>query len=94
MRPPEKLELNLLRNGRKKGEKLKPIAFEEFDVIEPAPPPKKWAEAPGMPYDPGTDKVRTGKVVEWTPEEQEELRLAQSRGDRVKVAQMMKAKQA
>lgn len=93
LKAPDKLELNPLKQGRRPLEKLKPVFVEEFDAIEPAPPPKKWAEAPGMPYDPGTAKVRTGKTVEWTEEEKEELKRAQARGDRVRVAQMMKEKQ-
>lgn len=87
------LEPNPLLEGRRPGERLVPIPFEEWDLIVPCRCPKNWVDAPGMPYDPGTHKVRTGKVVEWTPEEQEALRAAQARGDRVTVAQMMKRKQ-
>ena len=89
----KQLERNPLKAGRRQGEKLVPLPFEEWDLIEKCPCPKNWVDAPGMPYDPGTDKVRTGKVVEWTPEEQKELKQAQARGDRVKVARMMKEKQ-
>lgn len=89
------LEPNPLANNRESVERLVPIPFEDWDLIERVGPPhrSKWIDAPGMPYRDGLDQPRVGKVVEWTPEEREHLNKAQARGDRVTVARMMKDKQ-
>lgn len=54
----KKLERNPLKGNRKPGEKLVPIPFEEWDLIEKCACPKSWRDAPGMPYDDGLHKIR------------------------------------
>ena len=89
---PHVLERNPMRGDRKPGERLPVVTFEEFDEVVPAPAPRErdWREAPGMPYDDGLKDARPGMAIEWTPERKEQLKQAQARGDKVRVAQLMK----
>ena len=91
---PAKLELNILHNGRRPGERLKVIKDEDFGVIElvGAPEEQDWKRAPGLPYDDGLAEARPGKLVEWTEEEKALLTRYQAMGNMQAVVQMMKEK--
>ena len=88
--PPKVLEKNPLLMGRKPGERLPVITFEEFDEIEPVAAPGKWKHAPGMPYDDGLANAKPSPAVQLTPDEKAAVAAAFARGDRQGAADLMK----